>query len=168
MFQPTNLVWHTAFAAPSAEVMKGVTIENVGNQRQWPRKRLTTKAGVHAKIAMGRYFVDPCSHCEFADDTGTGGYCGSCRSRPVVMKSFYEVSYLGGCASQCRERSTRQAYLKSVQRQTYSRCEHTYRHSEQYAEFIEEGGCCPKCYTEIEMCGPPGGSSEGELLAAES
>ena len=148
---------------PSAHVLKWVTIESVGNNCRWPRKRLATKTGAHAQIAMGRSLVGPCSHFEFADGTGAGGYCGSCRSRPVVMKSFYEVSYLGGCTSQCRERSPRQTYLKSLQRQTCSRCEHIYRHSEQYAEFIEEEGCCPACYTEIEMCGRPGGSSEGAL-----
>ena len=157
------IVWHTAFTTPSAKVMKGVCIENVGSQHRWPRKQITTKADVHALIAMGRSLVDPCPHCEFSDDTGTGSYCGECRSRPVVVSSFYEVSYLGGCTSQCRERSPRQTYLKSLQRQTCSRCEHIYRHSEQYAEFIEEEGCCPACYTEIEMCGRPGGSSEGAL-----
>ena len=37
------MVWHNSFVTRSAEVMKGVPIDDVGNQCQWPRKRLTKK-----------------------------------------------------------------------------------------------------------------------------
>ena len=139
-------VWHDSFVTPSAEVMKGVSIDNVNYQHQWPRKCLKTKAGVNAKIAMGRSMVNPCSQCDFAADTGMGGYCGKCRSRPVVMKSFYQTSYLGGCASQCRGASPRRSYLEALGRQTCPTCKHIYRHNWQVAEFIEEEGSCPKCF----------------------
>ena len=62
-------------------VIKDISIQDLGNQYQWPRDRITTKTGVHALVAMGRCIVDPCSQCEFAGDTGVGDYCGSCRSR---------------------------------------------------------------------------------------
>ena len=140
-------VWHDSFVTPSAEVMKGVSIDDVSYQHQWPRKRLKTNTGVVAKIAMGRSMVNPCSQCDFAADTGMGGYCGKRRSRPVVMKSFYEVSYLGGCSPICnRDTSPRRSYLKALQRQTCPRCEHIYRHDWQVAEFIEDEGSCPKCF----------------------
>ena len=140
-------VWHDSFVTPSAEVMKGVSIDDVNYQHQWPRKRLKTNAGVVAKIAMGRSMVNPCSQCEFAADTGMDGYCGKCRSRPVVMNSLYEVSYLASCAPACnRDTSPRRSYLKALQRQTCPRCEHIYRHDWQVAEFIEDEGSCPKCF----------------------
>ena len=141
-----SLVWYTAFTTPSAEIMKGVTIENAGHPHQWPRKRLTTKEDVHVRVAMGRSMVDPCLQCDLAADTGMGGYCGKCRSRPVVMKSFYQTSYLGGCAPQCRGASPRRSYLEALGRQTCPTCKHIYRHNWQVAEFIEEEGSCPKCF----------------------
>ena len=132
---------------PSTQVMKSVSIENLGDPNQWPRKQLTTESGVHAKLPMGRCFLNACAQCEFATNTGMGGYCGKCRSRPVVMESFYRTSYLGGTAMPFygRGESPRKSYLRGLQRQTCPICEHTYRHNWQVAEFIEDEGCCPKC-----------------------
>ena len=141
-----NLVWHMASVTPSAKVIKEVTIESLGNTQQRPRKRITTKGNARALIGMGRSMVNPCLQCEFADDTGAGEYCGTCRSRPTVMQSFYDVSYLGACGSQCRSASPRRSYLNTLQRRTCPKCEHIYWHNRQVAEFIEEEGCCPKCF----------------------
>ena len=123
-----NMVWHTAFVSPSAQVMKGVSIEILGSQHQWPRKQITTEPGVHARIPMGRSLVNPCSQCQFHGDYGMGGYCGKCRSRPVVVESFYRTFYLGGTAMPFygRGESPRKSYLRGLQRTTCPICEHTY------------------------------------------
>ena len=61
-----SMVWNYSFVTPSAEVMKGVSIEDIYYQHRWPLKRLETKDGVHAKIARGRVLVDPCEQCDMA------------------------------------------------------------------------------------------------------
>ena len=138
-----NMVWHYSFVTPSAEVMKGVSIEDINYQHQWPRKRLKTKAGVHAKNAIGRSLVNPCPQCDMAADTGVGNYCGRCRSRPVTFPSLFDESYLGGATPQCRYASPRTNYVNSLRRQTCPRCEHTYRHNRCVADFIEDEGFVP-------------------------
>ena len=139
-----SMVWNYSFVTPSAEVMKGVSIEDIYYQHRWPLKRLETKDGVHAKIAMGVCIVNPCGQCGMAEE-GIGYYCGKCRSRPVVMKSIYNQSYLGGTTTQCRYASPRTTYVNALRRQTCPRCEHTYRHNRFVADFIEDEGFCPQC-----------------------
>ena len=140
-----SMVWHYSFVTPSAEVMKGVSIQDITyRNRCLPRKRLETKDGVHAKIAMGVCIVNPCGQCDMAEE-GIGYYCGTCRSRPVVMKSFYRESYLGGSTPRIRDASPRSNYVNSLRRQTCPRCERTYRHNRFVADFIEDEGYCPNC-----------------------
>ena len=136
-------VWYYAFVAPTAEAMKGVTIQSL-ERRHWSLKSLKTKAPLHILQAMGRSVVNPCSGCWFADATGVGEYCGRCRSRPTVMRTRF--CYLGDCHSLCRDASPRRTYLKALQRVTCPQCEHIYRHEWQVADFIEEEGSCPKCF----------------------
>ena len=112
-----KMVWQYSFETPSAKVMKGVSIQSFNYQNRWPRKRLTTKSGVHAKVAMGRSMVNPCHQCEMAENFGSNHDSGGCRSRPVVMRSLYEDSYLGGSTPQCRDESPRRCYLKKLRRQ---------------------------------------------------
>ena len=104
-------VWYYAFVAPTAEAMKGVTIQSL-ERRPWSLKSLNTKAPLHILQAMGRSVVNPCSACWFADATGVGHYCGECRSRPTVMRTRF--CYLGGCHSLCRDASPRRTYLKKT------------------------------------------------------
>ena len=63
-----TMVWRYSFETPSSKVMKGVTIDDIQHpRRKWPAKRLTTKKGVHAKVAMGRSIKNPCQQCEMAE-----------------------------------------------------------------------------------------------------
>ena len=68
-----SMVWHYSFVTPSAEVMKGVSIETSNGTMNYRncrciRKHLETHDGVHAKIAMGCCIVDPCGQCDMAEE----------------------------------------------------------------------------------------------------
>ena len=139
-----KLVRRYSFETPSAQVMKDVPIENV--PRKWPAKKLTTKRGVHAKVAMGRSIENPCHQCEMAENYCSDRYCGECKSTPYVCKSFFEDSYLGGTMSQCKNGdSPRTGYLKKLNRQTCPQCKEIYRHDLFAQELIAEEGVCPNC-----------------------
>ena len=52
-----SFVWYYAFVAPTAEAIKGVTIESE-ERRHWTLKSLKTKAPLHILHAMGRSVVN--------------------------------------------------------------------------------------------------------------
>ena len=133
-----SMVWHYSFVTMSTEVMKGVSIDHINYRAcRWARKRLETTYGVHAKIVVGVCIVNPCGQCDMAEE-GIGYDCGKCRPRPVVMKSIYIHSLLGGATTQCRYAPPRTTYVNAVRRQSCPRCEHTYRHNRCVADFIQD------------------------------
>ena len=139
-----KMVWQYSFETPSAKVMKGVTIEDV--PRKWTAKKLTTKKGVRAFVAMGRSIKNPCHQCEMAENYCSDRYCGECKSRPIVVPSLFEDSYLGGMMSQCKGgQSPRTGYLKKLNRQTCPQCKTIYRHDFFAQDLIAEEGACQNC-----------------------
>ena len=111
-----NDIWLLAHDTPHARVMRDVTVTSRPLQRGLPMKQLTLKSGVRHRSALGRSCVNPCYQCEIAEMTGVNGFCGMCRSRPLVNTTILPNTFLGLTVRTCGDFTPCTAYVRRQRR----------------------------------------------------
>ena len=131
------------YKTPTARMLKDVEIP-LGC-----RKLLVPKPPTQILVGTGRSCVNPCEQCDFAEQTGEGGFCGQCRSRPLVMRRRAGAIYLFSLSAHGLARSSdspRTSYLRNLGNFTCGNCGEIYFNNHRERQHIEHTGECLVCH----------------------